>query len=75
MADNGRYSASPAATVMAAWPVVQKHAPEKTAGQAREAIAQWVKNGLLVEEDIYDKTRHPAKGLRVDNAKRPGTRS
>jgi hypothetical protein len=37
-------------------------------------IRVWIKNGLLVERD-YDNpvTRKPAKGLHVDDAKRPGT--
>ena len=74
MPDGTFYSAGPKAQTRAAWSVICKFAPQKSEAQAREMIRVWIKNGLLVERD-YDNpaTRKPAKGLHVDDAKRPGT--
>ena len=74
MPDGTFYSAGPKASTRAAWSVICKFAPQKSEAQAREMIRVWIKNGLLVERD-YDNpaTRKPAKGLHVDDAKRPGT--
>jgi hypothetical protein len=76
MADGERFSASPAARTRHAWRVVQQFAQNKTDKQCREIIAKWVKTGLLVEEEYHSPTRHEdQKGLRVVDAKRPGTRT
>jgi hypothetical protein len=68
-----RYSgASAAAADRAAWPLIQRHAPERTEPQCREIIRTWIKNGVLVEEQYDDPIeRKPRKGLRVCHDKRP----
>ena len=72
--DGERYSGAASATTRAAWPFVQKHAPEKTEKQCREIIRTWMKTRLLlVEEYQSPKARKQFEGLRVDAAKRPGT--
>lgn len=72
MPNGRRYSAAPAARDTAAWRVVVEHAADKTEGQAREIINTWIKNGTLVAVDYKDPVRHEtAKGLTVNNAKRP----
>jgi AAA domain/Toprim-like len=70
--DGNRYSDSPTATDRAAWQVVTRHAPDKSKPAARQIINAWLKSGLLTHHE-YDnpKTRKPAKGLRVDDTKRP----
>ena len=72
--DGERYSGAPSAKTRAAWPIVQKHAHEKTEAQCREIIKAWLKSRLLMVEE-YDsrKERKQVEGLRVDPAKRPGT--
>jgi hypothetical protein len=73
-----RFSNAPRAaeTGRAVWPVVQRFAPDKTEGQCRTIIYQWLDNGVLVPED-YDSPgqRKPRKGLKVNDAKRPGTKT
>jgi AAA domain len=70
--DERRYSDHGAARDRAAWNVVVQYAPNKTPDQARQIIKTWVKNGVLLVEDYDDPARRePAKGLKVDNAKRP----
>jgi hypothetical protein len=72
--DGGRYSAASNAKDRAAWPVVTKHLPRKTEAQARMMVRTWVKNGLLVNEEYHDEaSRRKVQGLRVADAKRPGT--
>jgi hypothetical protein len=72
MPDGRRYSAAPKATERAAWPVVQKHAPDKNEHQAREVIRTWLKNGTLFEKDWVDPTqRRAAPGLFVNATLRP----
>jgi hypothetical protein len=67
-----RYSDAPAARERAAWPVVVKHAPDKTEAQAREVIKAWVKHGVI-RKDPYDdpKRRQTVDGLFVNPDKRP----
>jgi hypothetical protein len=70
-----RFSNAPAAReTRAVWPVVQRFAPDKTEGQCRTIIHQWLDNGVLFPAD-YDSPgqRRTRKGLKVADAKRPGT--
>ena len=71
--ENGqRFSSASAAKDRAAWPIVQKRCPDKTEPQCREIVNTWVKTGLLHNEDYDDPVdRKKAKGLYVDNTKRP----
>jgi hypothetical protein len=70
--DGSRFSDHGAAKDRAAWKAVLQHAPDKTDKQARHIIRTWVKTGLLTMEDYTDPTRRePAKGLKVNNTKRP----
>jgi AAA domain len=70
--DGNRYSDHGAAKERAAWRVVAEHAPEKTEKQARQVIKAWVKTGLLEMQDYRDPVRsEPARGLKVNHAKRP----
>jgi hypothetical protein len=70
--DGRRYSAHNQAADTAAWRMIKAHAPEKTEAQARSIINTWVKNGVLVVESYYDPIRRKhAKGLRVEQTKRP----
>lgn len=72
--DSTFYTAAPNASTRAAWQVVRKHAPEKSEQEARKVIQTWLRSGLLVEFEYNNpETRKTVKGLRVDNAKRPGT--
>ena len=68
-----RYSgASAAKGDRAAWPIVQRHCPDRTEPQCREIIRTWTKNGVLVEGEYDDPIeRKPRKGLSVCDAKRP----
>jgi hypothetical protein len=70
--DGSLYSDRSAAKERAAWKAVVQHAPDKTEQQARQVIKAWVKTGLLMIEDYTDPSRRePAKGLKVNHAKRP----
>ena len=76
MADGERYSDSNAAKNRSAWKAVKIHAPDKTEAQCKEIIRQWVKNGVLVDEPYRSsRDRKERNGLRVNNTKRPGTRT
>ena len=67
-----RYSTSNAATTKAPWPVVKKHAPDKTEAQCRQIIGVWIKNGVLFTDEYYDPVeRKDRKGLHVNPSKRP----
>ena len=69
-----RFSNAPAATERAVWPVVQRFAPDKTEGQCRTIIHQWLDNGVLVPKKYDSRSdRKERSGLRVNAAKRPGT--
>ena len=47
---------------------------DRTEEQAKTIVKEWLRNGLLVEEDYTDpEQRKVRKGLRVDFSKRPGT--
>ncbi len=70
--DGRRYSDHHSAQDRAAWQVVRQHAPEKTEKQARAVIKTWIKTGVLTMEDYQDPVRRePAKGLKLNPAKRP----
>jgi RecA-family ATPase len=71
---NGRLFTNHAQAVdRAAWRVVQKSLPHLTDVQAREFIRTWVKNEVLCSVEYDDEVdRKTRKGLRVNNAKRPG---
>jgi hypothetical protein len=71
--DNGqRYTEGNKTTARSAWPIVQRHCPDRTEPQCREIIKTWVKNGVLVSDDYDDpETRKAVKGLFVCDAKRP----
>ena len=74
--DGERYSNAPNAKNRPAWRVVERHALGKPEPQCREIVKQWVDHGLLVGETYHSKRdRKDVEGLRVDNAKRPGTRT
>jgi len=69
-----RYSNAGNAIDRAVWPVVQKHYPQKTEGECRTIIHAWLASGLLYPEDYDDPVEYKKrKGLRVADAKRPGT--
>jgi len=66
-------SGSGAAKDRAAWQVVVEHAASKTEAQAREVIKTWLRTGILLAEEYRDNTsRKMRKGLKVNDAKRPG---
>ena len=72
MPDGRRYSSANAAGDRAAWRAVITFAADKTEKQAKEIITRWVKSGLLVMQEYADPTRRElAKGLTVNNSKRP----
>jgi len=72
LADGWLYSHEGAAKDRAAWRVITKRA-DRTEKQAREMIKSWIKNGVLTVVDYRDeKDRKDRKGLRVNDAKRPG---
>ena len=70
-----RYSNAPAAgDDRQVWPVVQNHYPDKSEAECRTIIHKWLDTKLLYSEEYHDPVdRKKRKGLRVDNAKRPGT--
>jgi hypothetical protein len=69
-----RYSSAPNAGARAAWPIVQRHCPDRTEEQCREMIRVWVKNGVLVNKGYHDKVARKVDciGLYLDPTKRPG---
>ncbi|WP_441267980.1 AAA family ATPase [Bradyrhizobium sp. 215_C5_N1_1] len=72
MPNGQRYSDASKAGARAAWPVVQKHCPDRTEPQCREILRTWNKNGVTYSEDYDDAIdRKSRKGLRVCHAKRP----
>jgi hypothetical protein len=74
MSNGQRYSDASAAKERAAWPVVQRHCPDRTEAQCREIIKTWVTNGVLYPQDHVDPIkRETRKGLRLDTSKRPGS--
>ncbi len=67
-----RYSDAGPAKTRAAWPVVQRHCPDRTEPQCRQIVNTWVENGVLFNEDYDDPIdRKSRKGLRVCHGKRP----
>jgi hypothetical protein len=67
-----RFSKANKAGNREAWPVLQKHCPDKSDGQCREIIRTWIKNGTLFEESYDDPVvRKPRAGLKVNAMKRP----
>jgi hypothetical protein len=74
MGNGERYNHTAAATGRAAWKVVVEVAPNKAEGQAREIIKAWIKSGVLEEYEYRSEAdRKDRKGLRVNDAQRPGT--
>jgi hypothetical protein len=70
--EGSRYTDTPSAKSRAAWSLIVKHMPDKTEPQARQIIAAWVKSGLLIGNDYWDKSTSKERcGLWVDNSKRP----
>jgi hypothetical protein len=71
--DGDFYTEGNKTTGRSAWLVVQQIVPAKSEAQCREIIRTWVKNGVLVPVDyISPTTRKTIKGLKVDDARRPG---
>jgi hypothetical protein len=54
MPNGQRFSNHNSSTKRSAWPIVQKHCPDKTQEQCRRIIASWVKDGLFNEEPYPD---------------------
>jgi hypothetical protein len=52
--NGSRYSNHNRAEKRGAWLMVQKHIPDRTDAQAREMVAVWIKNGLLIEREYED---------------------
>lgn len=72
MPNGQRYSDAGPAKTRAAWPVVQRHCPDRTEPQCRQIVNTWVLNGVLFNEDYDDPVdRKTRKGLRVCHGKRP----
>src|SRR5262249_33147890 len=64
MPSGQRFSNDNAATKRAAWPIVQRHCPDKTGDQCRRIVAGWVKQGSLYEDEYDDPVYgKPRKGL------------
>ena len=56
-----------------AWLVIKKHAPHLSEYECHQVIEDWLKNGVIYEEDYYDtKYRRVRKGIFVNEEKRPG---
>jgi hypothetical protein len=70
-ASQPRCSEHPQARDRAAWPLVQRHAPELSEQQCREVIRTWVKNGVLEYAECQDNQRRTIKGFFVNNLRRP----
>ena len=74
LGDGNFYTDTNSKTDRGAWEVVKRFAPEKSKAQCREVIRAWVETGLLEDFDYKNpKTRQPVKGLKVNDAKRPGS--
>jgi AAA domain-containing protein len=72
MPNGQRYSDASSAGKRAAWPIVQKHCPDKSEPQCREIIRTWVKNGVLFNQSYDDPVeRKSRQGLHLNPAKRP----
>jgi hypothetical protein len=72
LSNGQRFSSASAAKDRAAWPVVQRHCPDRAEGQCRDIVNTWVRTGLLLNQDYEDPiSRKTVKGLYVDNTKRP----
>ncbi|MEK9281187.1 helicase RepA family protein [Bradyrhizobium sp. ISRA442] len=72
MPNGQRYSDAGPAKTRAAWPVVQRHCPDRTEPQCRQIVNTWVENGVLFNEEYDDPIdRKSRKGLRVCHGKRP----
>ena len=72
MPNGQRYSHVGAAGKRAAWPIVQKHCPDKDEKQCRAVILAWIKSGTLVKESYDDPVEHKERvGVRVNAIKRP----
>ena len=54
MPNGQRFSNHNAATKRAAWPVVQKHCPNKTRDQCRRMVSIWINRNLLYEDEYRD---------------------
>ena len=60
-----RYSKHHNAGWRIAWPVVQRHLPDKSENHCKKMVNDWVSLGVLVEDDYTDpNTSQKAKGLR-----------
>lgn len=60
-----RYSKHHNAGWRIAWPVVQRHLPEKSEDHCKKMVNDWVTSGALIEDDYTDpNTSQKAKGLR-----------
>jgi hypothetical protein len=67
-----RYSDAGPAKTRAAWPVVQRHCPDRTEPQCRQIVNTWVETGVLFNDEYDDPIdRKSRKGLRVCHGKRP----
>ncbi|MBR0945551.1 AAA family ATPase [Bradyrhizobium liaoningense] len=72
MPNGQRFSDASSATSRAAWPVVQKHCPDRSERQCRDILRTWIRNGVITIEEYDDAVeRKPRKGLRVCHGKRP----
>ena len=60
-----RYSRHHNAGWRIAWPVVQRHLPDKSEDHCKKMVNDWVSSGALIEDDYTDpNTSQKAKGLR-----------
>lgn len=60
-----RYSTHHRADWRSAWPVVQRHLPDKSEQLCKNMVKHWVETGVLIEEEYTDpNTSQKAKGLR-----------
>ena len=64
MPNGQRFSNHNTATTRPAWPIVQKHCPDKTRDQCRRIVAGWIEKGLLYEDGYEDPVqRRSQRGL------------
>ena len=67
-----RFSDAGPAKARAAWPVIQRHAPNRTEAQCRKIVNTWLETGVLFNDEYDDPIdRKSRKGLRVCHGKRP----